>query len=276
MNNTTTSGKRFKPYEELTISDNFMFQKVMRDPSICKEFLQIILNVPIEKIVYPEEEKVIDITSDGKSIRLDVYLADGKGTIYDLEMQTTETGNLPKRSRYYQGMIDLNTIEKGDDYRQLKKSFVIFICTFDPFGLERYVYSFENRCIEVPELSLDDETYKVFLSTVGTVGPASPLLKELLQYIGGGKPRTPFCQKLDGAVVKARESKEWRVEYMSLLLRDKENQEIGKAEGIEIGIKSIINLCRSADLGKDVAIEKLMQDYKLSLPQAEEKLTLYW
>ena len=63
---------------------------------------------------------------------------------------------------------------------------------------------------------------------------------------------------------------------MSLLLRDKENQEIGKAEGIEIGIKSIINLCRSADLGKDVAIEKLMQDYKLSLPQAEEKLTLYW
>ena len=142
--------------------------------------------------------------------------------------------------------------------------------------MDRYVYSFENHCIEVPKLSLDDETYKVFLSTVGTVGPASPLLKELLQYIGGGKPRTPFCQKLDGAVVKARESKEWRVEYMSLLLRDKENQEIGKAEGIEIGIKSIINLCRSADLGKDVAIEKLMQDYKLSLPQAEEKLTLYW
>ena len=43
--------------------------------------------------------------------------------------------NLPKRMRYYQGMIDLNILEKGENYKNLKKSFVIFICTFDLFGL---------------------------------------------------------------------------------------------------------------------------------------------
>lgn len=45
--------------------------------------------------------------------------------------------NLPKRMRYYQGMIDLNILEKGENYKNLKKSFVIFICTFDLFGLGR-------------------------------------------------------------------------------------------------------------------------------------------
>ena len=52
-------------------------------------------------------------------------------------MQTTKKDNLPKRMRYYQGMIDLNILEKGESYKALKKSFVIFICTFDLFGQGR-------------------------------------------------------------------------------------------------------------------------------------------
>lgn len=75
----------------------------------------------------PEEQKVIDITKDSKSVRLDVYVNDDAGTVYDVEMQTTSSKDLPKRSRYYQGMIDLNQIEKGAFYRDLNKSFVIFI-----------------------------------------------------------------------------------------------------------------------------------------------------
>lgn len=56
-----------------------------------------------------------DITSDGKSMRLDVYVKDGDGvtvTVYDLEIQTTSQDDLPQRLRYYQGMIDLSLIEK--------------------------------------------------------------------------------------------------------------------------------------------------------------------
>ena len=45
-------------------------------------------------------------------------------------------------------MIDLNILEKGEDYRGLKKSFVIFVCTFDLFGQGRHVYTFENRCVQ--------------------------------------------------------------------------------------------------------------------------------
>lgn len=63
----------------------------MQDESLCKELLEIILGVEIEKIVYHEDQKVFRETIDGKGIRLDVYVKDEKHTIYDLEMQTSNT-----------------------------------------------------------------------------------------------------------------------------------------------------------------------------------------
>ena len=66
-------------------------------------------------------------------------------------------------------MIDLNILEKGDDYNHLKKSYVIFICTFDPFGLGRHIYTFENRCSEDTTLTLNDGTVKIILNTKGTL-----------------------------------------------------------------------------------------------------------
>ena len=79
------------------------------------------------------EQKPIEITADARGIRLDVYVEDENETVYDIEMQPTKKTNLPKRSRYYQGMIDLNLIERGADFNELKKSYVIFICLEDPF-----------------------------------------------------------------------------------------------------------------------------------------------
>ena len=65
-------------------------------------------------------------------------------TVFNLEMQTTTYKELPKRSRYYQGIIDLNMIEKGESYDILKESYVIFICTFDFFEKGRSVYEFDK------------------------------------------------------------------------------------------------------------------------------------
>lgn len=48
--------RELKKYEELTIVDNFMFGKVMRDPGRCKKLLEIILKVKIRKVVLLEEE----------------------------------------------------------------------------------------------------------------------------------------------------------------------------------------------------------------------------
>ncbi len=61
--------------------------------------------------------------ADAKSVRLDIYVEDGKETVYNIEMQTAENRNLPKRTRYYQGMIDLNILEKGDNYKNMSRGY---------------------------------------------------------------------------------------------------------------------------------------------------------
>lgn len=70
--------------------------------------------------------------------------------MYDLGMQTTSgpEKELPKRTHYYQGMIDMNLIEKGADYEELNLSYIIFICTFDPFKRGLPMYTFTSRCHE--------------------------------------------------------------------------------------------------------------------------------
>lgn len=169
-------------------------------------------------------------------MRMVVHAGDGK-TIYNCEMQTTPNRNLPKRSRYYQGQIDINLINKGEDYSALKKTFIIFICTFDPFGEGRYVYTFKNRCEENPKLELKDDAIKVFLNTTGTLGKISDNLKELLEYIDSGTvPSTCKNQlvlDLDNAVISARENKEWRDAFMKLELLKRDSREDGLKEGRE-------------------------------------------
>ena len=91
-----------KDFKELDLTDNFMFSAVMKDPELCRPLLEMILNVKIGRIVYTEKEKTVATKADTKSIRMDVYVQDGRGTVYDIEMQTTNLGNLPLRSRYYQ------------------------------------------------------------------------------------------------------------------------------------------------------------------------------
>ncbi|MBR1738267.1 MAG: hypothetical protein IJ736_14875 [Firmicutes bacterium] len=49
-----------KTIRDLTIADDFMFGAVMTNPKLCKPLLEYILNIKIERIEYPELQKVID------------------------------------------------------------------------------------------------------------------------------------------------------------------------------------------------------------------------
>lgn len=133
-----------KKYEELDITDPFIFAKVMSEKELCKPLLENILNIKIRDIVYVDYKETIQMTAKSKGIRLDIYVEDDDNTVFNLEMQTTTYKELPKRSRYYQGIIDLNMIEKGESYDILKESYVIFICTFDFFEKGRSVYEFDK------------------------------------------------------------------------------------------------------------------------------------
>ena len=222
-----------KAFEELKISDDFMFSVVMRNPKYCKPFLERVLGIRIARIEYPEYQDTIDLTYDAKSVRLDIFVEGDEDSVYCIEMQTTNNKNLPKRARYYESMIDLNILEKGEDYRKLKKNFVIFVCTFDLFGEGRHIYSFEKRCIQNLELPLGDKTTTIILNTKGTLDDVSPEMKKLLDYIDGKEPGDSYTKELDEAVMSARKNEKWKVSYMTLQMHYQEKFEQGLERGRE-------------------------------------------
>lgn len=216
-------------WENLGISNDFLFGKVMQNPKLCKELLQRILpDLKIDRIEYPELQKAIKPDADAKSIRLDVYVKDDKNVVYNIEMQASDTKELPKRSRYYQSLMDLQLIDKGQTYRRLNRSFIIFICLEDIFGHGRHIYTFENLCKEDSSISMGDETTKIFLNADSTMDDVSKELKAFLDYVAGKITNDAFVQELDEAVEKAKQNREWRHEYMTLLMRDQINIEKGE------------------------------------------------
>ena len=103
---------RIKPWEELTIQDDYMFKLIMGVKRICLSLLQSILHVEIADIHYLETEKSVDARYQGKGIRMDVYVRDDANTVYNIEMQVRmpEGKSLFKRTRYYQSMIDADLL----------------------------------------------------------------------------------------------------------------------------------------------------------------------
>ena len=229
--------RKQKKYEDLVITDDFMFGKVMRHPQRCRKLLEMILGVKIREVVFLEDQESLNPDYAAKGIRMDVYLEDAGNAVYNVEMQTENTGELPERSRYYQAVIDINLIKRGEDYAAVKKSYVIFICTFDLFGAGRQIYHFENLCREDPAIRLDDGTEKIFLNTKGRKeSKAAPEevgedLWNLLGYLEGAAPCDAYTEELDKAVRAAREHREWRREYMKLEVMRWDMRREGRAEG---------------------------------------------
>ena len=252
---------RTKAWEELTICDNFLFQKVMRNPRLCKRLIEKILHIQIKRLFYHETEKSIEESSTQKSVRLDIFVEIEDGTIIDIEMQTADQplGALPKRTRYYQGMIDLNALSKGKDYIDLNKSFVIFICTFDPFPKnQRKIYTFSNRCHEQYDLELGDETTKIFLSTKGTIGEVDKDIDNFLAYLDGKTAKGKFTEDVAAEVDRVKQHKETRLEYMTLMMKLREQRREGFAEGrIETILKNVRELVAETGWSIDKTLDIL-------------------
>ena len=257
-------------WETLGISNDFIFSKLMRDKEVCKQVLEILLNFKISNIKYIEDEKAINIGYDAKSIRLDIYVEDDN-KIYNIEMQVLDKKDLSKRSRYYQSMIDLNCIEKGESYKNLKDSYVIFICTFDPFEKGLSKYSFENICNEDSNLYLKDGTYKIFFNSKDFEKEENKLLKSFLKYINGQKDDNAFINMINNKISKIKENKEWRQEYMTLLMREREIAEENFEQGIKQGMIKQIKSLQKFGISNDKIIIEIKDNYGLE----EEEIKKY-
>lgn len=129
---------------------------------------------------------------------------------------------------------------------------MIFICLKDPFDKDLHIYTFENRCREDSSIILGDDTTKVFINAAGTADDVSDEMKEFLNYLQGKGASNDFTRRIDNEVDKARAHEEWRVEYMSLLLRDQEMRAAGREEGREEKRRAIVENMLKENMSKEV------------------------
>ncbi len=244
-------------FSKVDITDNLTFKYVMKNKSLCKQVLEVILGVKIRDIVYQEEEKEIDLTYDARGIRLDVYLADENDTVYNLEMQVNKYAELRRRTRYYQGMVDLDQIERGCEFSNLPDSYVIFICTFDPFEQGRSIYTFRNICEQDKELYLEDGTTKIILNATANHEDVDGDLRALLDYVKDKKITNALTRALEEEVVKVKEQKQFKIEYMATYAREHDMLREGKRLGAIEG--EVLNNCKiiRKQLSKNCSLETI-------------------
>ncbi len=156
-------------------------------------------------------------------------------------------------------------IDKGRSYKKLNPSYVIFICQFDLFHMGRHIYTFENICREDKNISLGDGAVKIFLNADGKMNDVSRELKAFLDYVAGKKSEDAFVNKLEEAVKAAKKNREWRREYMTLLMRDQENIE----KGIEKGIRGMVSALKELNIPDATIMQKIREKFDLSGEEAE-------
>ena len=190
--------RTFRKLEDLNLIDNFLFQQVLiheDGEEFARILLTTILGKPIRKVKITPQKNILGVDTDKHGICLDVYIEDVSEAnaeneksmgfadaeiipdVYDIEPNNTyERETLPKRTRYYYGLIDTQLLSTGVNYSKLPNMFIIIILPYDPFDKNRMVYTIKNGCTEDPSVSYDDGATKIFLYTKGTEGNPSQAL----------------------------------------------------------------------------------------------------
>ena len=236
-----------KTLKDLNLLDRFLFSQAADDPDTMRDMLEIILGREVVLKLLPQTEKEQRTHPLNRYVRLDVWAMDEEERIYNAEVQREDTGNLPKRSRFYQALIDSNLLKPGEvGFQRLNPVYIILICPFDLFGYGLYRYTFQMQCKEVPELSLQDDAVRIFLNTRGQHAEGVPQeLIELLRYMehtteevsaSCASERIHNIQKRIHAI---KSSEKIGVKYMQAweekILEQEKAREEGRKEGLSEG-----------------------------------------
>ena len=270
--------------ENLNLVDRFLFDEVMEDQASYQALISILLENEIEILDKTQTEKELRVSPELRQVRLDVVSMDREKKVYFTEMQKQDTGNLRRRSRYYQAQLDVSLLEPGTvNFNLLNDSCFILIAPFDLFKKGLYRYIFEGACRECPELKIRDGAVRIFINTKGTNREEfSQEFLELMEYITAstdqvaGLSESPRIKLLHENVKKIRASEKMGVKYLQkweelVYARDEgreegkaEAKDEGRAEGRAEGKKAqlIKQVCKKLKKGKtpDMIAEELEED----------------
>ena len=262
---------------QFNLSDFALFLSVMKNKTAYECTLSIILDEPELKLAEVEVEQVVLNKSGKRAIRLDAWARDTLDRRINTEMQNeTETDDVRRRARFYQGLLDTPVLKSGKmtKYKHLPSTIIIFITQEDIFGRDLAEYTFSEQCEEISCLPLDDGTKKIFLNMTSRNG--RPELISLLQYMKNTTIDNPEIivkdrriVTLDEIVNEVKQSEEWEAVKMNIL---EIGIEKGRQEGLKQGIHAMIQDNLEEGVEEKRICEKLQKNFSLTREAAEEEL----
>lgn len=130
---------------QLRLIDDDFFSKCFDNDTACVQLvLQIVLDKPDLNVVDVRTQVFVENLLN-RSVRLDVLATDSEGRKFNIEIQRSDKGAGRKLARYNSSMMDVNLLEKGNDFEALPETYVIFITENDVIGLGEAIYEIE-RC----------------------------------------------------------------------------------------------------------------------------------
>ena len=230
---------------EFPFTNALTFAMVMQNEEFCIDILRRILPDRRIKGIHIKDnsittEKTIIAEIDAKSVRLDVLFED-EDAWYDIEMQVADLRNIPKRSQYIHAMINADILKRGEDYNELKPSYVIFLCCFDYFKLGNPIYFFEMYDKKL-SLSLGDGCYTILVNSTSKDPNTYGKLRNLFDYMMTGRveENDSKLKKLDREVESLNHGKGLKrimTLYEQMQYEFQQGLEKGLLEGKAIGVE---------------------------------------
>ena len=158
---------RYEKYKGIIKNFTLMSDIFMRNVFKKRECLEYVLQIIMEK----QDLHVIDqiIQKDyknlqGRSAVMDCVARDSTGKQFDVEIQQDNEGASPKRARYHSGLMDMNTLNPGQDFEKLPESYVIFITRDDILGYGLPIYHIDRQIKELNE-AFQDEAHIIYVNS---------------------------------------------------------------------------------------------------------------
>ncbi len=266
------------------ITDDIFFCRIMSEKDYALPLLQRIFpQLNIRSIEQPISQFTIKNNRKEHGVRFDVF-SEAEQKYFDIEMQTTHDPTLGKRIRYYQGKMDSTFLKAGESYDLLPPTYIVFICTFDPFAEGSYKYEFSHIYDTINHVTLKTGTHVILLNAYGT-NPESINggLLNFLKLVAGQKATKydPYLEQLQDKIAQLKDNMQWRMVYMreynAIAVKERaEGIEQGKMEGLKQGKENSIslfikNMLAQGNHENDI-LKTLMIGFQLSEAEAHDYL----
>ena len=263
--------------EYFDFTNDLIFRWVMEREENCLAILRAILpELKITAVKRRENEHPVNYLAfdDERGVRFDAIIEDDQERFYDVEMQVANQPGLGKRVRYYQAQLDQETLKKGEDYDDLRESYVIFFCAFDPCGQDRRLYQFHYYEDTDRQLRLPTNSHVILINALGTKDQITPALAAVLDVMNRRRDnQNPLAVSLVKEIDGYNRDKKRRRALMNLKMRLKDERRLGlsegRAEGRDEMALGLIHALQAQGMPQKQIIEALALARKISLAKAQ-------